>query len=227
MSDADPALLDHGLVLALGGRCPLCAELARDAGVLARRPCSECGGVFADEAVSTRLVEAYGTRSLEHLTLHLAVLAVTALVLGFVPLLGAVCLLAGFVVYQHRVVAPALALLSRRRRVVSRWTMRLFVATLGVVTSVTITLVSFFWVGGLAAAIAVPGSVALSWLFSRRYLLRQLARERERLPVAAWELTLLVVSAALLSASAVVVAALVGASLALVQLGVEKLRGLL
>lgn len=202
----------------------MCAELSRDAGVLARTPCTECGGVFADEATATRLVDAYRTRSKERLAIHLLVLAVTGFVLGFVPLLGAVCLAVGFVLFQHRVVSPALALLSRRRRVVSRWTMRLFVATLGVVTSVFVTLVSFFWAGGVATAIAAPTTLGLSWLFSRAYLLRQLSREREGTPVAGWEVGLLVASLVALVGAAVAVAAMIVGSVTLIQMAIEKVK---
>lgn len=203
------AKTEHGLALALGGRCPLCAEVDARAGVLARDLCGHCGGALGDDAWLDDLVARARERSRSRLARVLLWLAVAGLLLGFVPLLGALAVAVGLAFHQVAIVAPALALLARPRRLVTRWTLRLLTATVGVVSGSLITLASFSGLGGFAAAIGAPLSVASVWLGSGAYLSWQLSRERAREPVAAPERWLLGLSALLVVGSAVVVGAVV------------------
>ena len=212
----------HGFALALGGRCPLCAELSPDSGVLSRTPCARCDGVFADEALASGILDEYAARSAERLWLHLLVLAIAGLVLGFVPLLGAACLAIGFIVFQWRVVTPALALLSRRRRMVARWTLRLVTATLGVVVGIGVTIASLAGVGGWVTSVGAPLTLGLTWITARAYLLLQLGREHARRPVATAEMLLLACSLTFLVLATVAVAGLVVGAVSLVQLAITK-----
>lgn len=219
--------IEHGLALALGGRCPLCAELADDVGVLAQRPCSTCGGTFATPELAERLAAEVAARSRERLYVHLGVLAVAGLVLGFVPLLGAATLAIGFVFFQLRVVTPALALLSRRRRLVARWTMRLFTATLGVLSGLGVTIASLAGVGGWVTAIVAPATLGVTWTAARAYLVWQMTRERERAPIAGLEVALLGSAIAAVVAAMAASMGLLWAALALFELARDKLLRLL
>lgn len=217
--------VEHGLALALGGRCPSCAEISPDAGVLSLRPCVVCGGVFATPQIADALVDEYAARSRERLALHLVALGAAGLVLGFVPLLGAACLAVGFVFFQLRVVTPALALFSRKRRAVARWTLRLLTATLGVLSAIGLTIASLAGVGGLLTSIGAPLTLGVTWLASRTYLLVQLRRERAGTPVAGGEIALLVTSLAVLVLAAVAAVALVALAASLVQMAIAKVQG--
>lgn len=223
----DASRIEHGLALALGGRCPLCAELADDVGVLARRPCSTCGGIFATVELAERVADEVAARSRERLLLHLVVLALAGLVLGFVPLLGAATLAVGFVVFHLRVVVPALALLSRRRRLVARWTMRLFTATLGVVSGLGVTLASLAGIGGWVTAAVAPATLGVTWTAARAYLVWQMRRERERSPVAALEVALLASAVAAVGAAMAASVGLLWAAVSLFELARDKLLRLL
>jgi hypothetical protein len=216
---ADPS---HGLALALGGRCPLCAEIATDSGVLALRPCSICGGVFGDASLADAVVQAYEARSRERLWFHLLALAGAGFVLGFVPLLGAACLAIAFLFFQLRVVSPALGLFSRRRRAVSRWTLRLGTATVGVLTAVIVTIASLTGTGGFVTSVSAPASLAVTWLCARAYLLWQMRRERRNASVAGLEIVLLLGTLALVVVAAIAVVGLVAAALGLARLAIEK-----
>ncbi|MCC6647502.1 MAG: hypothetical protein IT374_18260 [Polyangiaceae bacterium] len=223
----EPPLVEHGLALALGGRCPLCAELAADVGVLALRPCSTCGGTFATPELAERLVDEVASRSRERLLWHLGVLALAGLLLGFVPLLGAAAIGIGLMVFQLRVVTPALSLLSRRRRRVARWTLRLFTSTLGLVSMVGVTLASLVGVGGWVTAPVAPLTVGVVWTLARSYLLWQLRREREGAPVSPLELALLGGAAAAVGAAIVASLALTWAAAALLVLVRDEVLRLL
>jgi hypothetical protein len=213
----------HGFTLALGGRCPLCAELSPENGVLSRTPCARCEGVFADESLAMGILDEYAVRSSERLWLHLVVLALAGLVLGFVPLLGAACLAVGFVLFQLRVVTPALALLSRKRRLVARWTLRLATATLGVGVGIAVTIASLAGVGGWVTSVGAPVTLGLTWITARFYLLAQLRREHARRPIAAVEVVLLVGSIAFLTMATLAVVALVVGTVGLIQLAIAKI----
>ena len=215
--------IEHGLALALGGRCPLCAELADDVGVLARRPCSTCGGTFATTELAARIADEYTARSRERLYIHLVVLALAGLVLGFVPLLGAATLAVGFLFFQLRVVTPALALLSRRRRLVARWTMRLFTATVGVVSGLGVTIASLAGIGGWVTALVAPLTLGVTWTSARAYLVWQLRREQERAPIAGLEVALLVSAVAAVGIAVVSSVGLLWGAVALFELARDKL----
>jgi hypothetical protein len=205
----------HGLALALAGRCPCCAELSPRLGVLARTPCERCGGSLARVELADELYDVYAAQSAERLGLSLVALGLVGLVVGFVPLLGALLVAIGFGVFQLRVVRPALSLCGRSRRLVARWTLRLFASSVGVVTAVGVTLASALGLGGWVTAVAAPLGLGGAWIASRGYLLWQLRRERRGQRVAPIEWLLLVAALTLmvLAATAVVAATVLGIEL--------------
>ncbi len=190
--------------------------------MLARRPCSTCGGTFATPELAARVADEVHERSRDRLVLTLGLLALAGLVLGFVPILGAVTLGVGFAYFQFRVVAPTLKLLSKRRRLVSRWTLRLFTAALALVSGFGVTVASLMGIGGWVTAMVAPATLGLTWVVARAYLVWQMRREREREPIAAVEVAVLGGAVAALGAALAASVALLWAAMALFELLRDK-----
>ena len=185
-----PRVLEHGLALALRGRCPFCAEVTGSPGILSGAPCDVCGGAYPEDGFGARVRGGLAAMSMERfwlvlgLTTGVSVLAAPLSLLALLPQLGAL------IAFRVWVVGPCLALLAGRRRRVARWTLRLmttWILTLG-------SLALFF---PCAAPIETALMVSAVWLAGRRYLMWQLAREEAREPIAGVEWLLLLLAAGL------------------------------
>ncbi len=124
---------------------------------------------------------------------------------------------------RFTVVKPGLSLLTPRRRIVTRWTLRLaagcFLA-LSIIALELLTLVPA--AGALAKTVMSAVEVAAAGVLTRRYLTWQIGREGRGVPVAFWELALLGVWTAVLVA---VLAGMVAAVLWILgQLGLLETR---
>jgi len=134
----------------------------------------------------------YRERSGQHVAALLGLTAVLALALGCVPLLGFLPLVLGVIAMRVIVVSPALFLMSRGRRLVSRWTLRLLVAATLAIGGVVIALVmSIPGLNAVAGSLWTVLVLGLAWWASRSYLLWQLGRERAGTPVGTAEVLVL------------------------------------
>jgi hypothetical protein len=201
---------EHELALLLSGRCRRCAERIPGGSALGGLPCARCGEQTLPSPVD-RLVlqELQGSHAAVHLWVVVAAVGAASLAAGWFPVLSSLLLVGALVWIRFTIIRPALRLFTPRRRLVSRWTLRLAggcFLSLAVVGLELLTLLpgvgALLKVGLSAAEVAVAGS------FARGYLSWQTRRAARDLPIAAWEVGLLGVwLAALLVAVAGSVAA--------------------
>ncbi|MCB9602337.1 MAG: hypothetical protein H6722_17355 [Sandaracinus sp.] len=179
------SLVQHGVALALRGRCPFCAEVTAKPGILSGTPCDVCGGAFTeDERFGERVVSEMEALTRERFGTVLATATLAAALAGTVPFLGLVANLVALVVFRLWVVGPCLSLLAGTRRLVARWTLRLGTAWLLALTGLLLAI-------PCAAFVQTALVVGVVWWSGRAYLLWQLRRERAREPVAIGEWLLL------------------------------------
>jgi hypothetical protein len=184
---------EHALALLLSGRCRACAERLPGGTALRGHPCARCGEETLPDATDRTVLHALHT---ERATVRLWVAGVAvglaALVAGWFPVLNSLLIAAALVWVRFTVVRPALRLLTPRRRLVSRWTLRLaagcFLA-LSIIFLESLTLLP--GLGALAKALLSGAQVVVAGAFARRYLGWQLEREGRGTPVAVWEVGLL------------------------------------
>ena len=211
MSTSTPATHEeHELALLLSGRCRRCAERLPGGAALRGLPCPHCGEPTLPSAVD-RLVlqELQGSHSAVRLWVAVAAVGAASLVTGWFPVLNSLLLVGALVWIRFTIVRPALRLLEPRRRILSRWTLRLAggcflsLAVVGLELLTLLPAVGTLFKAGLSAAeVAVAGS------FARGYLAWQTRRAARGVPIAAWEVGLVGVwFAALLAAVAGSVAA--------------------
>ncbi|MBZ4412362.1 hypothetical protein K8640_29485 [Myxococcus sp. XM-1-1-1] len=191
---ASPRGEEHELALLLGGRCRRCAERIPGGTALRGRPCPRCAEATLPSPEDREVLHQLATqRATVHLSVAVVGVAAAALVASWVPLLTSLLLVAALVWLRVTLVTPALQLLSLQRKLVARWTLRLaagcFVA-LSVLLLELLTLVP--GLGALAKVALSAGQVAVAGLFARRYLAWQTGREARGVPIAWWELGLLV-----------------------------------
>lgn len=196
---------EHELALLLSGRCRRCAERIPGGTALRGRPCPRCDEPTLPSATDRAVLHTLHTsRSGVHLWAAAVVVALAALVAGWFPLLNSLLIAAALLWLRFTVVRPALRLLTPRRRLVSRWTLRLATGCFLALSVVVLELLTLLpGVGALLKALLSAAQVALAGGFSRRYLTWQLGREGQGTPVALWELGLVAFWAALLVALAV------------------------
>ena len=136
------------------------------------------------------------------------------LLLGWLPLVGALALLGAAAWIRVGILQPTSALLSPRRRVLTRWTARLVMAAALAATVIAIEALTLVPVLGLPAkALIGAAEVALAAWAVTAYVHWQLRREARGQPVEGWEWAVLIAAVAGLVA-AVVTLALVFAALA-------------
>jgi hypothetical protein len=197
---ASRSLVQHGIALALRGRCPFCAEVTARPGILSGTPCDVCGGAFTeDQRFGERVVAEMEALTGERFGTVLATAVLAAALAGTVPFLGLIANVVALIVFRLWVVGPCLALLSGTRRLVARWTLRLGTAWL-------LALTGLFLAIPCAAFLQTAIVVGAIWGSGRAYLLWQLRRERAHEPVAVGEWLLLggVVAAMLLAIGLVI-----------------------
>jgi len=186
---------EHELALLLGGRCRRCAERIPGGTALRGKPCPRCDEETLPGPVDREVLRRLSSeRATARLWVAVGVVGLASLVASWFPLLTSVLLVAALVWLRVTLVRPALRLLTPRRRLVSRWTLRLaagcFLA-LAILTFEALTLVPGF--GALAKVVLSAGEVAVAGIFARRYLAWQTEREAQGVPVAGWEVAVLAV----------------------------------
>src|SRR3712207_668859 len=117
---------EHELALLLSGRCRRCAERLPGGTALRGRPCPRCGEATLPSATDRAVLhELHGSQSAVRLWLAVAAVAVGALVASWFPLINSVLIIGAMVWLRFTIVKPGLSLLTPRRRIVTRWTLRL------------------------------------------------------------------------------------------------------
>src|SRR5690606_29224152 len=114
----------HARALVLRGRCPACAELLGPRSLFGSAPCGRCDSAIDPGLVGASLarsVEARGRRRLWGVALAVGL---AQLVLGWMPLAGALALVLAGAWIRVGILQPTSAMLSPRRRVLTRWTAR-------------------------------------------------------------------------------------------------------
>ncbi|MFW5920292.1 MAG: hypothetical protein ACOCUS_00530, partial [Polyangiales bacterium] len=182
-----------------------------------------------DGLTADAVMDEYRARSRERIGLILGLASLASMLLGIVfPLLGVVAVPVALVAFRVMVVSPALYLMARRRRLVSRWTMRLAMTMAFSVAGAILTLLSTLPViGGFVAAVAVPLVLAVVWYSGRAYLTWQLVRERKGVPVSWLEMGLLVGTLLAVLFAAALLATLVVLTIQAVQSAIDAVTGLL
>ncbi|WP_146157758.1 hypothetical protein [Enhygromyxa salina] len=129
------------------------------------------------------------------------------LLLGWVPLIGALVLLVAAAWIRVGILQPTTAMLSPRRRVLTRWTARLVMAAALAVTVILTEALTLIPVLGLPAkAVIGAGEVAIAAWAVTVYVHWQLRREAASRPIASWEWVVLVLCFAGLVASVILLA---------------------
>lgn len=185
---------EHELALLLGGRCRRCAERIPGGAVLRGRPCPRCGEATLPGPEDRELLHRLASeRASERLWVAVAGVGAASLVASWFPLLTSLLLLAALIWIRATLVQPALRLLTPQRRQVSRLTLRLAAACFLAASIILCELLTFVpGVGALAKVVLSTGQVAAAGIFARRYLSWQTEREARGIPMASWEVALLV-----------------------------------
>jgi hypothetical protein len=149
-------------------------------------------------------IEARGRRRL--LGLAVAV-GLAQLLLGWLPLVGALALVLAAAGIRVAILAPTSALLSPRRRVLTRWTARLLMAAAVAATVIAVELLTLLPVLGLPIkAVIGAAEVAIMASAVTGYVHWQLRREAAGQAIAAWEWVILALAFAALVTSVVTLA---------------------
>jgi hypothetical protein len=197
-----PASEEHELALLLSGRCRRCAELLPGGAALRGHPCPRCGEATLPSATDRSVLhQLEGSRSAVRLWLAVAAVTAGAVVASWFPLINSLLLAAALVWIRFTIVKPGLRLLTPRRRIVTRWTLRLATGCFLALSVIVLELLTLIpGAGALLKTLLSAGQVAVAGVSTRGYLSWQLGREARGEPVALWELALLVFWAALLLA---------------------------
>lgn len=172
----------------MAARCPACAEPLGPRALFDAAPCSRCDGrVEAGQASTQLLAEVRKRGRVQVVGIALAVGA-AHLVLGWVPLLGALALMLAAAWIRVGIAQPASALLGPRRRVLTRWTARLVMAAALAVTVIIVEALTLLPVFGLPikALISSAEVVIVAWAVAA-YVHWQVEREAGQLPIGTWE----------------------------------------
>lgn len=129
------------------------------------------------------------------------------LLLGWMPLIGALVLVVAAAWIRVGILQPTSAMLSPRRRVLTRWTARLVMAAALALTIIATEALTLLPIVGLPVkAVLSAGEVAIAAWAVMTYAHWQLRRESERLPIAVWEWVVLALCFVALVASVIVLA---------------------
>ncbi|MFP2903878.1 hypothetical protein ACLESD_02155 [Pyxidicoccus sp. 3LFB2] len=185
---------EHELALLLAGRCRRCAEKIPGGAVLRGKPCPRCDEQTLPSPTDREVLHRLATeRASARLWVAVAVVAVASLAASWFPLLTSILLVAALMWIRVTMVRPALQLLTPQRRQVSQLTLRLsagcFVAA-AILLGEVLTFIPAF--GAMAKVVLSTSQVAAAGVFARRYLAWQTEREARGIPLARWEVVLLV-----------------------------------
>lgn len=193
---------EHELALLLSGRCRRCAERIPGGTALRGRPCPSCGEATLPSAVDRAVLhELQASQAAVRLWLAVVAVAVGALVASWFPLINSLLIAGALVWMRFTIVKPGLALLTPRRRLVTRWTLRLAAGCFLALSIIVLELLTLIpAAGALVKTLVSAGEVALAGELARRYLTWQIGREGRGEPVALWEMALLAICTAVLLA---------------------------
>ncbi len=189
-------VLPHGETLALQsrelilrGRCGACAEWLPAASLLRADPCPACGeGVEAHWPDPGALLDTLEGRIRRQRTWVSLGLALAILPFAAFPLVGSLGLLGAYLWLRLRVLAPLAQFLPPRRRLVTRWTGRILLATTLVVALLLGELLTLL--PGLSLILKGVVVFLKVWLGSwalTRYFQAQARRELRGEPIRFWE----------------------------------------
>lgn len=216
MHPLPPALVFHTRELLLDGRCPACAESLPPVVLFRGHNCPHCAESPANFKLDGSMVVAeVEGRSKKSVFIVAGIVAVAHLILGWMPLTGAVSLVVAAIWIRVGLINPATKVLNPTRAMLTRWTARLIVAVLlavSVIFSEVLTLIGPFGLpikailGGAEVVIAATGVMA--------YVNWQVRREAKGTPVEPWEWAILVFALVLLgiAAAGIAIAAIFVAS---------------
>jgi hypothetical protein len=201
-SPASIASEQHELALLLSGRCRRCAERLPGGTALRGHPCPRCGEQTLPHATDRAVLhELHASQSAARLWLAVAAVAAGALVASWFPLINSLLVIGALVWLRFSLVKRGLALLTPRRRIVTRWTLRLAMGCFVALSIIVLELLTLIPAAGpLAKMLLSAAQVGGAGLLARRYLTWQIHREGQGVPVAFWEIALLAVTALVLLA---------------------------
>ncbi len=191
---------EHELALLLSGRCRRCAERIPGGTALRGQPCPRCAEQTLPSDTDRSLLHGLqGSHSGARLWVAVLLVGAAALVASVFPVLNSLLLAGALLWVRATIVSPALRLLTPRRRLLSRWTLRLasgcfLAASVIALEALTLVPAAGIFIKSLLSAF----NVAFAGLTSRGYLNWQLGREGRGVPVASWEVGLLAAWATLL-----------------------------
>lgn len=196
----DP-ILDHRRRLLYQGRCPGCAERLDSGVALREQPCPRCG-TETKLPVAEPLSDALRARFHRRLWGILGFVAISQLLFGWFPLLGSAAVVGAAALHRMLLLDPASAHLGSRRRLVTRWTVRLGVgATVAFSLVLHELLVLVPGVAGWVKALLAAATVEGLGLATLKYVTWQIERERAGVPVAKTEWVVVFGSLGLLGAA--------------------------
>ena len=182
-------LHSHRRRLIARGRCPGCAEILVGASLYGGAPCSYCEtptelfGITSKDAAT-----AFQKKAWIQLGLLFLFVGVTYFILGWIPFLGGLALLAAAIWIKMGILYPITGTFHLRRRIVARWSVKMVLAILMVATFVLcelMTLTGLFsgFMKALIGAVHVTIAAGLVTL----YVSWQIRREQRQVSVGWWE----------------------------------------
>ena len=185
MSAAVPA----GLDLIAGGRCPACAELRAAWTILRGQSCPRCGAAApADPAAVATLHGAIGRRWAARRPWIYGLVGAGALLTGPLPLFATLVTVAGLLIGRHTVVNAALPWLSPRRRVCTRFTLRLWLMAAALAAFVAHEALTLVPIAGSFAKVGVAlGTTALYVEGALGFVAGRLRRDARSTELDHWE----------------------------------------
>jgi len=197
----------HALALLRAGRCPACAERLSARSLFRAAPCPRCETSVDPACGGAALAQTIQNRGRRHLLGVAVGVGVAHLLLGWMPLVGALVLLAATAWIRVGILQPASRLLSPKRRILTRWTARLLIGvTLALTLIATEALTLLPGLGLPIKAVLSAGEVALSAWAATRYVHWQVEREAHGQAIETWEWLVLGLALALLLAAVVALA---------------------
>ncbi|MSP90894.1 MAG: hypothetical protein EXR79_03675 [Myxococcales bacterium] len=180
-----PAQID----LIASGRCPACAELRPTWTLLRGHPCPRCGVAGSDDpAALDTLHRAIGERLARRRPWIYGPVCVGALLTGPLPLLASLVTLVGLLVGRHTLVRAALPWLSPRRRVCTRFTLRLWLMVAALVALVAHEVLTLVPVVGPFLKVGVAlGTTALYIEGALGFVAGRLRKDGRSTDLDAWE----------------------------------------
>jgi hypothetical protein len=202
----------HARALLLDGRCPACAEFLGPRSLFGAAPCARCTTLIDPRSSGASLAASVESRGRRRLFGIVIAVAVSHLLLGWIPLVSALVLVLSAAWIRIGILQPTSALLSPRRRVLTRWTARLLVAAAiagTVIVTEALTLLPV--VGTVIKAILGAAQVGFAAWAVTAYVHWQLRREAQNRPIASWEWVLLVGAIATLIVAVITLAVAIAA----------------